>query len=374
MELSKLSSDYRNFYAPGFAVRVGGQDLVRDLLVAVSQVEVDLVLGGAGRFSFTVVNSYSIKEHAFQTGRGRPLLDVLTFGAEVSIAMGYGDTGPKTMPVMLTGMISEIGTNFPDSGLPELSISGYDHGFPLTIGKNARTWTKTYDSDAAQEIASFHNLQSNIQKTKVREPQIEQNQETDFDFLKKLAERNHFELFVDEKKTLHFREPNDRATAVVTLVWGQGLLSFKPEANLAGQIAKVEVYGWDLKKKEKIVGVAKAGEESGKKAKCKSAAEQLKAFVKDPTKQPVLRIRQPVFSQAEADKRAKAALNETAKKFLTGDAESIGLPEIRPDRNVEMANLGKPFSKTYYVQQATHKIDGNGYRTRFKVKETALCP
>ena len=63
-----------------------------------------------------------------------------------------------------------------------------------------------------------------------------------------------------------------------------------------------------------------------------------------------------------------AALNERAKEFLTGDAESIGLPEIRPDSNVLIDDLGE-FSKTYYVQRATHKIDSNGYRTRFKVKE-----
>jgi phage protein D len=79
-----------------------------------------------------------------------------------------------------------------------------------------------------------------------------------------------------------------------------------------------------------------------------------------------------VFSQAEADQRAKAALNERAKDFLTGDGESMGLPELRPGRNVELAGLGAPFSKTYYIQQATHKIDTNGYRTRFKVKETGL--
>ena len=50
----------------------------------------------------------------------------------------------------------------------------------------------------------------------------------------------------------------------------------------------------------------------------------------------------------------------------------MGLPQYWPQRNVEIDNLGAPFSKTYYVQQATHKIDSNGYRTRFKVKETAL--
>jgi phage protein D len=370
MELSALSSQYGNFYAPAFAVRLSHDDLTRDLLLAVNQVEVDLVLGAAARFSFTVVNSYDVKSHNFMTGRGAKVFDLLKFGAEVNIAMGYGDA--RTVPLMASGLITEVTTNFPELGTPELTISGYDHAFPLTMGKNARTWTKALDSDAAQEIASFHNLNSNIERTQERHPQIEQNQESDFEFLKKLADRNHYELFVDEKRTLHFRKPNDTASAVVGLVWGQGLLSFKPEANLAGQISKVEVYGWNPKKKEKIVGVATAGQESGKDAKGRSAGELLKSFVKDPSKQPVLRLRQPVFTQAEAEKRANAALNERAKQFLTGDAEAIGLPEIRPDRNVQFDNLGAAFSKTYYVQQSTHKIDSNGYRTRFKVKETVL--
>ena len=104
----------------------------------------------------------------------------------------------------------------------------------------------------------------------------------------------------------------------------------------------------------------------------KSAGQHLNQFVRDPSKRPTLRLRQPVFTQAEADERAKAALNERAKQFLTGEGEAIGLPEIRPDRNVHLDNLGKPFSKVYYIQQATHKIDSNGYRTRFKVKETGL--
>ena len=370
MELSAFSRRYGNFYAPAFAVRLGSDDLTRDLLLAVSQVEVDLVLGDPARFSFTIVNSFSFKTRTFLTGRGASVFDLLTFGAEVSIGMGYGDA--KTVPLMLSGRISEIGTSFPESGSPELVIAGFDHAHALTKSTRSQSWTKAYDSDAAHDIAGYYNLNTDIQRTTERYPQIEQNQENDFAFLKKLAGRNHFELFVDEKKTLHFRKPNDTAAAVVNLAWGEGLISFKPVANLAGQVAKVEVYGWDAKNKKEIVGVAVAGQESGKEAQGKSAGEQAKAFAKNPAKQPVLRLRQPVFSPAEADQRAEAALNERAKEFVTGDAEAIGLPEIRPDRNVRFDNLGSPFSKTYYVQQATHKIDGNGYRTRFKVKETAL--
>jgi uncharacterized protein len=368
MELATLAEKYADFYAPAFAVRLARNDLQRDLLLAISQVEVDMVLGAASHFTFTVTDCYSPKLHAFRTGRGDDVLSLLAFGTEVEVCMGYGDA--KSTPTAVNGVITEITTNFPDGAAPELTVSGYDHGFPMTIGKNSRTWTKRRDSDAVHEIASFNNMEAVVETTKEQLAQIEQNQESDWEFLKKLADRNHFELYVDERKTLHFAHPNDKATAIVRLVYGEGLLSFKPEANLAGQVARVEVYGWDPKTKKQIVGRASAGEESGLSGK--SAGQRLNAFVRDPSKRPTLRLRQPVFTQSEADNRAKAALNERAKQFLTGEGEAIGLPEVRPDRNVELANLGAPFSKTYYVQQATHKIDSSGYRTRFKVKETGL--
>jgi phage protein D len=368
MELAALARGYGDFYAPAYAVRLGGADLTRDLFLAVSQVEVDLVLGAASRFTFTLTDCYSHKLRAFKTGRGQDVLSLIGFGAEVEIGMGYGDA--KSTPAAVRGMVTEITTSFPDGGSPELAVAGYDHGFALTIGKNTRSWTKASDSHAVHEIASFNNLEAVIEATREEHQQIEQNQESDWEFLKKLAERNHFELYVDERRRLHFAKPNDKATAVVTLAYGEGLLSFKPEANLAGQISKVEVYGWNPKTKQPIVGRAGAGEESGLSGK--SAGQHLNAFVRDPAKRPTLRLRQPVFTQAEANQRAEAALNERAKQFLTGDGEAIGLPEIRPDRNVELTKLGIPFSKTYYIQQATHKIDSNGYRTRFKVKETGL--
>jgi phage protein D len=368
MELVALSNRYGDFLAPAFSVRIGSEDLTRDLLLAVSQVEVDLVLGAASRFAFTVTDCYSFKSHAFESGRGRDAIEALDFGTAIDVYMGYGDA--KSMPLMASGIITEVTTSFPEAGAPELSIAGYDHGFPLTIGKNSRTWSKTLDSQAAQEIAAYNNLDAEIEATTQRHEQIEQNQESDWEFLKKLAERNHYELYVDERRKLHFAKPNDKALAVAKMAWGEGLLTFKPEANLAGQVGKVEVYGWDRNAKKAIVGVATAGEESGLQGK--SAGQRLSTFVRDPEKQPTLRLRQPVFTQAEADERAKAALNERAKQFLTGDAECIGLPELRPDRNVQLDRLGHPFSKTYYIQQATHKIDGNGYRTRFKVKETGL--
>src|SRR5262249_13669026 len=128
-------------------------------------------------------------------------------------------------------------------------------------------------------------------------------------------------------------------------------------------------YGWDPQRKKTIVGKASAGDESGHDPRRQSGGERLRAAM---GREAVLQLRQPVFTEAEAKRRAQAVLNDHAKQFLTGEAECIGLPDLLPDRNITLGNLGDPFSKTYYIQQTTHKVDGSGYRTRVKEKETSL--
>jgi phage protein D len=86
----------------------------------------------------------------------------------------------------------------------------------------------------------------------------------------------------------------------------------------------------------------------------------------------VLNVRSAVRNQAEADARAKAVLEERAQQFVTGTGESVGLPELLPDVNVAIGGLGPAFSKTYYVPEATHRLDGSSYRTTFKVQETTV--
>jgi phage protein D len=368
MDLAAFSDRNGAFLVPAFVVTVANKSLTDELLIGVSQVEVDLTLGASGRFSFTVVNTYDLEAHAFLSGDGRKVLELLAFGASVTVAMGYGDHSRLT--TLMAGVITEVTTSFSESGSPELIVAGYDNLFGMTLGKRSRNWRDASDSDVVSEIAGEYNLSTDIETTDERHAQIEQNQESDFEFVKKLAERNHFEFYVSRigrRDVFRFGPPKDRNDGVVTLKWGESLLSFKPEANLAAQVTRVEVYGWDPDKKDKILGVATAGEESGHDPRRKSAGEIMQSVLGATA---VLQVRQPVFTEAEAKRRALAILNDHAKRFLTGEAECIGLPDIRPDRNITLSNLGDPFSKTYYIQQTVHKLDGSGYRTRFKVKET----
>ncbi|MET1133555.1 MAG: hypothetical protein ABWX60_09055, partial [Aeromicrobium sp.] len=145
--------------------------------------------------------------------------------------------------------------------------------------------------------------------------------------------------------------------------------SFTPEANLARQISEVRVHARSATEGKAIVGTAKRGDETGRDSKGASGSERV---TKALSSSPVLSVRAPVHTQAEADERAKAILDERAQDFVTGSGECIGLPEIVPDVNIELGGMGRGFSKTYWVAEATHTIDSGGYSTSFKVQETTV--
>ncbi|HET9371415.1 MAG TPA: hypothetical protein VFO19_14245, partial [Vicinamibacterales bacterium] len=203
----------------------------------------------------------------------------------------------------------------------------------------------------------------------------EKSQESAAQFLTRLAERNGFEYFVVNKE-LVFRSPANDEQGAIELVWGRGLMSFSPEINLSEQVTAVEVYGWNVQAKERIVGRARKGDEPGRDRTRASGtprisgAEALKKISKND--EGVLRVREPVFSQQQADQTARAILKRRSEGFVGGRGDSIGIPDIKPNANVSLKGLGDLFSTTFYVHQATHTIDSSGYRTSFDVKDTTI--
>jgi len=59
---------------------------------------------------------------------------------------------------------------------------GLRHRLPDDHRQELAHWTKRRDSDAVHEIASFNNLDAVVETTKEKLAQIEQNQESDWEF------------------------------------------------------------------------------------------------------------------------------------------------------------------------------------------------
>jgi phage protein D len=365
LKILEIEKARKDFYAPASRVLVGGKNLIRDLYLEVTSVQVDQTLEGADRFSFVINNGFDVSKREFIPAGNKSLPEFFEFGSPVTIHMGYGDR----LDLMLSGIVTELNTSFPSSGLPQITISGYDYSYCLTKGTDSRNWEKQKDSDVVRQIAKDYNLEPKVEDTKVVQPKIERSQESAAKFVARLAERNGFEFFVTEKE-LFFRKPANDKSGAIELEWGRGLLSFSPELTLSEQVAQVEVHGWNIQTKQPIVGKAKRGDEPGRDQKRSSGAEYLKKVCK--AEQATLRVREPVFSQQEADQRARAILTRRAEGFVGGRGESVGIPELEPNVNITLGGLGKLFDTTFYVKQTTHTVDSSGYRTSFEVKDTTI--
>lgn len=361
MDFTKLEKKYGDFYAPGFEIEIEGENIVRKGVEIVS-LNVDNTLSGADRFSFTVNNVFDISKRELMW-----LDELFSFGKKVAIKMGYLDK----LSLMMIGLITSIRTGFPAGGLPQLEVSGYDLSYCLMHTKKKRSTPNAKHSEVAQAIASDHGLKSNVDDTEVTFPKVEKKEEeSDFQFLEGLAKRNYFEFFVFGD-TLYFRSADTakNEAPVATLEWGKGLVSFSPELNISKQVTEVEVKGWDIRAKREIIGRARKGDEEGREQNRKSGGELVQAICKEKV---VERVSRPVYSQQEADKLAKAILNQRAEELVTGSGESIGIPEILAGKNIMLKGLATKFSKPYYIEKTKHTISSSGYRTTFNVKESTI--
>ena len=366
LNLQDLNKTYGDFYVPAFVVKVGKQDVVRDLFLTVTSVEVELKDKGAANFSFSVASAFDWETRGFVARKAEERIDLLelfAFGSPVEISLGYGE--PSRLKVMLKGIVTEIGTSF-TTGAPELKISGFDELYTLGIGKNTKHWEQSYDSDAVQELVRELKSSKNISRTKLKNPRIDQNEESDLAFIGKLAGRSEKFVYYVRDDKFYFGPRHNEGSAVVDLIWGEGLLSFSPQLNLVKQVTEVIVYGRSASTGEEISGSASSGDVAASDKKGESGAERVAKALKNPS---TMKVRMAVRSQQEAKARAKAILDERAQEYVTGDGECIGVPEIAPDMNILLQGIGQRFTNLYYVSEATHKIDSNGYRTTFKVQD-----
>jgi phage protein D len=368
MKFEALDGPYDDFFVPSAVVTVAGEDVLRDHLLAIGSVEVDLKIKSPGRFSFTVGSAYDWTEAEFVAGENDSrieLLDLFAFGAPVKVSLGYGE--PAKLEPMIEGVITEVGAAFTDSATPTLTVSGYDKLYPLRLNRASRHWDKAKISDAVTAVAGANALSANVQSTRTLEASLDQTQESDLAFIERMAELTGSIFYMREGK-FYFGPRSSRSPAL-EIPWGRGLERFSPSANLADQVSAVEVHGWSAIEAAAVVGKAKRGDEKGRDGQRKSGGDWLaEAFGGESA----ILVGAPVRDQAEADARALAILEARAHRFVTGEGECVGVPGIVPDTRLTLSGLGRVFSKSYYVSEATHRLDENGYHTRFAVQEPTL--
>jgi phage protein D len=353
MEFSEIERKNLNFYAPRFEILIDGENILYRGVEIVSVI-IRNNLNGPDDFSITINNPELkwLEDPLFQLGK------------EAEIKMGYG----RQLTPMIIGEISALEPSFSPSGPLQMGIRGFDLLKRLQRGDKFRSWENLPDFVIAGIIALDHGLlPDGIQPTLAIHPKIMQNGESDFDFLKRRAQENGFEMFV-HLRTLYFRKPKEMKEPITTLTLGKTLNSFAPELNVANKPSQVTVRGWDPRSKKEIIGIVSQGQELGLELKRQSASQIIQSLYGTVERS----IREPIYSYEEAEKRARSVLDNASDQFIKGSGECLGIPEIRAGSYINIEGLGKQFSMKYYLESTTHKIDTSGYTTEFSVKGNAL--
>lgn len=289
---------------------------------------------------------------------------LFSIGNEVEIGMGYADASET----VIIGEITALEPVFSFDRLPGLTVRGYDLRHRLQRGRKTRSFLQQKDSDIATLLANEAGMQPDVQDSGVVHEYILQANQSDLEFLQARARLIHFEIGAEGKKLIFRPVPNAEAEQA-TLTPEDDLLAFSPRLSIAAQIDTFTARGWDWRKKEAIIGEAKARDVNGTMGgQTNGPASGQQAF--GPAAGQL--STQPPGSQGEADQLARGAMNATALQYIEGDGMCWGRTDLRAGGVVKIDGIGERFSGQYYLQRVTHVYSArDGYRTHFQVRRNA---
>jgi uncharacterized protein len=365
-----------HYYAPAFEVEIGGAKLDPESMGDVLEVRVVMELKKLTSVDLRL-NNYDDTKFDLKWSDA----DQFRLGSQIHVMMGYAE---RTVS-MMRGVITALTPDFPADGSPTLLVRGHDALSKLKGSKpppDKVVYRDKADWQIAQEIGQRHGIRVEVSEEGPVHTMMCQGDLDDGTFLKARAEDIDFEVFMytdpeSGKDTLNFVKPRDgRGSEPITtyaLAWGTlrntdvepSLLEFKPTMTAADQVQTVTVRGWDPQRKKAIKQTATPENTPGVSVVDATSGPRVAGTIAGPQGREEVVVQRHVTSDEEALKLAKAMLAERAYRFLTAHGRAIGLPDLRPDHNVEIVGVGRRFSGTYHVTKVTHTINEQGYLTEF---------
>jgi phage protein D len=292
----------------------------------------------------------------------------------ITISAGFEDNPD----VLLDGYVAGVGPRFePVEADSYLLVWGYDASYAMDLDEKVVAWPDKKYSDIAAELFQRYRLSPEVADTQVVQDQSKElliQRGTDWQFLKQLARRVGFDVFV-RGGTGFFRPPE---------------LSRAPQKDLSVHFGpKATNVTWfeprvvgDLPTK---VGMARANaltkqvetvevSTSPLRSLGKRASDALREGRQVPAQPITLGSPEPLVTD-QAMEALAAGVRQRNDWIVTGEGELDGMlygRALRADGVVLIKGAGKTFSGRYYVTEVTHRLTPEGYTQRFKVMRNAL--
>ncbi len=281
-------------------------------------------------------------------------------GDEVTAKIGSGGSE------IFSGQITSLEPSYQVEGIAQMNIRALDPMHKLGRGRQTRFFEDMKDSDVVSKVAGEAGISvGSIEATEETHPYILQRNESNIAFLKRLAGRNNYVLRMEDG-ALAFKKAQFSGGGF-GLTMGDNLRSFRLSYNSVDQVQKVVVRGWDVSKKEAIVGEATSGDID--KIGGGDIGADISAQFGDST---AYITDVPVSSQAQANALAKNELNRLARQFARGSATIQGDDSVKAGTMVTVSGLQAGQNGDFFVIASRHIISNRtGYTTEFQFCSTS---
>ena len=335
-------------HVAGLEVRVDGAQLApewREALIEVKVVD-SLTLPDVALIRVADPKGENVDTHPLQLGK--------------NIEVKASAMGDRATATIFKGQIAAVEPEFGAKGCT-IAVRAYDKSHKLNRVRKIRTFQQMSASDMVNKVAQEAGLQVQAESTTVVYEFFQQSNETDWDFLWRLALMHDYEVVVDDTKLI-FREAGGASGSPVVLRWQDNMISFRPRMSGVQQVQTVNVRGWDPKSKKAVTGSATSPQTTSKPGVQRS---QVANDLGGGTTTVTDRV---AATNGEANQIAKSTLGRTADAFYEADGVALGEPNIKAGTKVKIEGVGTKFGGEFMVTSSCHSNRGGaGYQTTFQI-------
>ena len=349
-------------YAVGSAILVAGRKLSESLQAYVDEVVVDDDLHNPSMFAISLRDPR--RDIIGRTG--------LKPGAEVEIAVeGQGATDAAPL---LVGNVVTIECDYDEIGA-RVVVRGYDASHQLHLGRTTQVFQNATDGDIFKQVVEQAGLTvGTIAPTTEVHEHVTQPNATAWEFLTARARQVGRDLVVAGKDVL-LREPitaDDAPSEAGAeadpasidprhLVYGFNLVAFHGRISAAEQVGSVEVRGYDVERKEAVVGTAQPGTVAA--GITGGDPQKLGTIFGEPAFVRVGKVK----TAREAEDAAKALAERIGSGFAEVEGTARGSTALRAGVAVRVSRVSEEFNGAYVLSRVRHTLDRTGYRTHFTI-------
>ena len=354
MKFSALYQTYEAMREPNYALKIGGKTLDIGGSAHLTRIECELTsTRQAGVLALEAVLTPE-QEH------GAAWLEALQPGAACTFSIGYG----THLTEVFCGFLCDVLWSDPlDGSVMLLEAVCLDVRGRLMLTSCADAGAQRAASQMLRDILSQSCCKELAKKQTIDPPPEDWDLPalrpgpSDYSILCAAADFLCYEFyaFADE---LYFGKPRPESGAVLSFDGPNGLMSLKRRRTLAGQCAAIAVSGTD-DNGERLYSRQARKKDSG------FGTAQMSRILSGDLHQPEPFVR--TMAQAQYLSKARMERRQRQSGGLTG--HSVGLPELRPGRFVEVTDLSRPLNGTYYVHTVRHILDETGFETRFEAED-----